>query len=480
MAGYASYLVLGSAYLVSSPWRSYALRTKAITRTRRFATKHRCLSLAHKAIRSTATMASAIFSLANQSLKLDTAESIVPHFGPLLADPSTSITEIRLNGNTFGVPAAEAISKVLCTQGHLQIAILADIFTTRLLSEIPPALSALLTALLECPNLHTIDLSDNAFGLNTVAPLVAFLKTHVPLQHLILNNNGLGPHAGTLIANALAELAEKKEHSRREGKNVPALETIVCGRNRLESGSMAAWASALGKHSRVKVVRMVSNGIRPEGIVTLLREGLHGCKGLEVLDLQDNTFTMVGIQALAEVVGSWGEMKELGVGDCLLGGRASAVLFRALGKGENKELQTLRLQYNEIDGKALGELVGAVTVGGLKGLRRAELNGNKFSEDDVRVTKLRGVLDDRREEVGGKEGDDWGLDDLSDMEESDEDEDEEDRDEQGEVDEDLEEEKEEKKPETILKMADQAENAPVAEKKDPEVDELAAALGKTL
>ncbi|MCJ1474283.1 hypothetical protein MMC13_002941 [Lambiella insularis] len=423
-------------------------------------------------------MASSTFSLANQSLKLDTAESTIPHLGPLLADPHTLITEIRLNGNTLGVPAAEAISKVLRTQKNLQIANLADIFTARLLAEIPPALSALLTALLECPNLHTVDLSDNAFGLNTVAPLVAFLKAHVPLRHLILNNNGLGPNAGTLIAEALAELAEKKAQARREGKDVPALETIVCGRNRLESGSMAAWAKALGKHSGVKTVRMVQNGIRQEGVVTLLREGLRRCTGLEVLDLQDNTFTLVGSQALAEVVGGWGKLRELGVGDCLLGARGGAVLFRALGKGQNKGLRTLRLQFNGIDGKALGELVGAVTAGGLEGLRRGELNGNKFLEDDVRVLKLREVLDARREETGDDEGDDWGLDDLSDKEESDEDEDEDDEDKE---EEEVEaEEEKEKKADTTLKMADEAENAPVSEEKDEEVDELAAALDKTL
>ncbi|MCJ1419772.1 hypothetical protein MMC32_006128, partial [Xylographa parallela] len=241
---------------------------------------------------SASTTPPTTFSLANLSLKLDTAADLTPHIAPLLTTPPPPITHLLLNGNTLGVPACDALAPLLRALPTLQSANLADIFTARLLAEIPPALSALLTALRACPALHTVDLSDNAFGLNTVAPLVAFLEAHVPLRHLVLNNNGLGPHAGALIAGALEALAARKEEARRAGRHVPPLETIVCGRNRLESGSMAAWARALRRHPGVRVVRMTQNGIRQEGIATLLREGLSGCEGLEVLDLQDNTFTM--------------------------------------------------------------------------------------------------------------------------------------------------------------------------------------------
>jgi Ran GTPase-activating protein 1 len=96
-----------------------------------------------------------------------------------------------------------------------------------------------------------INLNDNAFGLNTQAPLVAFLSSHVPLQHLILNNNGLGPHAGILIADALTALHAKKVEARKAGEEVPDLETVICGRNRLENGSMTAWAKAYSLHSGV-------------------------------------------------------------------------------------------------------------------------------------------------------------------------------------------------------------------------------------
>lgn len=154
-----------------------------------------------------------------------------------------------------------------------------------------------------------------------------------------------------LIANVLTALADRKEEARKEGRDVPALETVVCGRKLLESGSGAAWAKAFRAHRGVCVVKMVQNGIRQKGISVLLREGLKECPGLEVLDLQDNTFTLVGAKSLTEVVGGWRELTELGVGDCLLGGKGTVLLAEALGKGANLALRVLRLQYNEFDSR---------------------------------------------------------------------------------------------------------------------------------
>lgn len=352
----------------------------------------------------------------------------------------------------------------------LQTINLADIFTGRLLSEIPLALDALLTSLLALPNLSTVNLSDNAFGLNTVEPLRPFLSKHTPLQHLILNNNGLGPSAGTLVAEALTTLAANKASAREAGNKVPNLETVVCGRNRLETGSMDAWVKAYSAHTHIKTVKMVQNGIRQEGISALLQNGLSKCTELEVLDLQDNTFTAMGARALADVVANWTSIKELGVGDSLLSARGGVMLADALAKGENTKLETLRLQYNELDTKALTALAKVAKAGKLPALQRVELNGNKFSEDDAAIETIKEVLDARKEDVAPDDEDEdaWGIDELDDLEEDSEDEDDGDADDD---DEDAEEEK-------IIKEADAAEAQPVAEDKDSSVDELAAALGK--
>lgn len=215
---------------------------------------------------------------------------------------------------------------------------------------------------------------------------------------------------------------------------------------------------------------MVQNGIRQEGISTLLQNGLSKCAKLEVLDLQDNTFTSMGARALADVVGKWPAIKELGIGDSLLSARGSVMLAEALAKGENKKLRTLRLQYNEIDAKGVAALTKTAQSSALPALQRVELNGNKFSEDDASIEALKEVLDNRREEVGPEEhegiDEEWGVDELDDLEEEDSD-DEEEKDEQ------------EEEEERILKDADEAENENVAQEKDKGVDELADLMGKT-
>ncbi|KAL2260723.1 hypothetical protein VTK26DRAFT_5205 [Humicola hyalothermophila] len=414
-----------------------------------------------------------IFSLEGRGLKLDTAEDLDAHIAELRA--MDDVEEVRMLGNTLGIGACKRLGEVLATKKTLRIANLADIFTGRLLSEIPEALSSLLTSILNLPHLNTINLNDNAFGLNTQAPLVAFLAAHVPLQHLYLNNNGLGPHAGILIADALSELHAKKEEARKKGQEVPDLETVICGRNRLESGSMAAWAKAFTLHNKVREVKMVQNGIRQEGISHLLREGLRHTSQLRVLDLQDNTFTLLGAKALAEVVPGWAEIVELGVGDSLLGAKGGIALAKALGKGNNKKMEILRLQYNEITAKGVKALADVLEEA-LPALKRLELNGNKFTEDDEVIIKLQDLFERRKEKLGGDVvvEDEWGLDSLSDLEEESEEEEEESEEEEEEEKEEFEE-----KAEKLIKDAEKAQQEPVAEEKDKEVDDLAKKLEKT-
>lgn len=421
-------------------------------------------------------MATTTFSLANKGLKLDTKEHLSSHIEPLVE--SSTVTHIDLSGNTLGVSACEALAPILSSKSTLQSADLHDIFTSRLLEEIPPALSSLLTALLSCPNLHTIDLSDNAFGLNTKDPLVDFLSKHTPLKHLILNNNGMGPIAGTSIAEALTTLAARKAEARKEGKDVPDLESIVCGRNRLENGSMAAWATAYEAHkSGIKSVKMTQNGIRPEGISHLISKGLAKCEKLEVFDLQDNTFTLKGAQALAAAVPGWTGLKELGVGDDLLGARGSIKVFEALSTGKNLQTEVLRLQFNDIKPAGVKALLQAAKDG-LPQLRRVELNGNKFEEEDPSIEELAELLSERKDEKGSENDadDHWGLDELDELEGEDSDEEEEE--EEGEATE--EEDEDEQVRQKLVKDDDLAEDEPVAQEKDKEVDALADALKKTL
>ncbi|KAI1180544.1 hypothetical protein F4777DRAFT_528360 [Nemania sp. FL0916] len=411
------------------------------------------------------------FSLEGKGLKLDTTEDLEAHIGPLRS--MTNLEEVRILGNTLGIGACKLLGEVLATKKTLKVANLADIFTGRLLNEIPEALSYLLTSILNLPKLRTINLNDNAFGLNTQEPLIEFLSSHVPLQHLYLNNNGLGPHAGINIANALSKLHAKKEEARKAGEEVPDLETVICGRNRLENGSMMAWAETFRLHNKIKEIKMVQNGIRQEGISLLLSEGLNHTVGLETLDLQDNTFTIMGARALAKVVPHWANIRELGIGDSLLSAKGGVLLAKALSHGKNQKLETLRLQYNDITAKAVQDL-SAAAEDALPALRRIELNGNKFSEDEESISALQELLEARKEKYAGDivDEDAWGVDSLSDLEELDSDEEEEEEEEEEEI-------SPEERAEKLIKDAEEAQEQPTVQLKDKDVDDLASKLQKT-
>ncbi|KAI9313226.1 hypothetical protein BX666DRAFT_2020732 [Dichotomocladium elegans] len=320
---------------------------------------------------------------------------------------------ICLSGNTIGVEAAEALANVLKSKKMLKRALLSDIFTGRLLSEIPLALKALCDAF-EHTKLVELDLSDNAFGPAGAQPLIDYLSNNKTLEILRLNNNGLGIGGGTMIAKALQAWADKARAENRKS----TLHTVVCGRNRLEDGSAPFLGTAFAAHGTLKVVRMPQNGIRSGGVAKLVK-GLTACKDLEHLDLQDNTFTAIGSKALAKALPSWPKLEILNVSDCLLSRRGGLALAESLKDGRNTKLTHLYLQYNEIRANAILVLAEAVRVH-LKDLKHIELNGNQFDPEMRETQELIAAL--------GQWDHEDALDELDDMEEvdSDEEEDEED------------------------------------------------------
>lgn len=380
--------------------------------------------------------------------KFDTEEDI----NDKLVDLKNGVTVANFGGNSYGIGACKAIAAKLKEIETLEIANLDDMFTGRLREEIPDSMDLLLSALLECPNLHTVNLSDNAFGIATVAPLEKFLAEHTPLQHLILANNGFGPEAGSRVGAALEKLAAKKKELNHPVK----LETVICGRNRLENGSMEAWARFLKAHGSVKDLRLYQNGIRQEGIEHLMLEGLKYSPDLHTLDLQDNTFTEQGSRAMASVITEWPSIKKISVSDCLLSAKGAVILAEEFKNNNLKGLEYLHLQYNEIDEEGLAVIVEALETN-LENLKLLELNGNCFSEEHQHVDSINTVFKTR----GFGE-----LDELDDMEiESDE--------------ESEEEEEEDDELETAARDAELAEDEPVAAESDADVDNIAKKLEKT-
>lgn len=282
-----------------------------------------------------------------------------------------------------------------------------------------------------------------------------------------MNNNGLGPESGIKVAEALVKLHAKKIEARRAGIEVPDLETIICGRNRLESASMMAWAKVYSLHTNVKKVKMVQNGIRSIGIYHLLNDGLKYAKGIRVLDLEDNTFLSKGSSALAKVIPGWTELQELGIGDCMLGTKGNVMLVDALEKGKNQKLEVLLLQYNQLNSTVFEKLVN-VARDSLPNLRKVGIEGNKFNGKNKNVEILQQLLLDRKAKHGGTSTseDDWGLDPLESDESDDSDESDESESDESDPDDD-------QIRERLSKMAKEAFKAPTVQLKAGEnIDEV--------
>jgi Ran GTPase-activating protein 1 len=270
-----------------------------------------------------------------------------------------------------------------------QVADFADIFTGRLITEIPTALSALCDSLVDKEHLVEVDLSDNAFGGRSVDPIVPFLSKNPSFQIFRLNNNGLGPQGGTVIANALRDNAAVR-------KAIPAdrrsrLRVLVCGRNRLEDGSASAWAEAFAAHGTLVEVRMPQNGIRMAGSVALAR-GLAKNAALEYLDLQDNTLAQAGDQAFATSLHSWPKLRTLNFSDCVLSEEGEIPqVIGALAKGSNPLLRTLQLQNDNLDDGTVDVLADAIETH-LKEVTRIEFQENDADEDNAVIQTLKEAL----------------------------------------------------------------------------------------
>lgn len=62
---------------------------------------------------------SRIFTLEGRALVLDSAKDIQPHLEPLISNDD--VEEVRLNGNTLGVEACEALARALRNKKKLQV-----------------------------------------------------------------------------------------------------------------------------------------------------------------------------------------------------------------------------------------------------------------------------------------------------------------------------------------------------------------------
>ncbi|KAG8009004.1 Ran GTPase-activating protein 1 [Nibea albiflora] len=296
---------------------------------------------------------------------------------------------LRLEGNTVGVDAAQAIAKALESKDQLQRCYWSDMFTGRLRSEIPTALKSLGSALMSAgARLTELDLSDNAFGPDGVKGIEQLLKSpscHT-LRELKLNNCGMGIGGGKILADALIEC-----HRQSSAHGAPLrLRVFIAGRNRLENEGARALSRAFRpSHSKIlsvfpnklmgslEEVHMPQNGINYAGVMALASAMRHNPE-LRVLNFNDNTFTKNGTLAMAQALRHLRNVQVINFGDCLVRSEGAIALAAVLREGL-PILKELNLSFGEITEEAA--LVVAQAVTDKPHMEKVDLNGNCLGEE---------------------------------------------------------------------------------------------------
>ncbi|KAK2820873.1 hypothetical protein Q5P01_023832 [Channa striata] len=307
-------------------------------------------------------------------LKLDNAQSVEALVRDI--ERYQGLRALRLEGNTVGVEAAQAIAKALENKDLLQRCYWSDMFTGRLRSEIPIALKSLGSALMSAgTRLTELDLSDNAFGPDGVKGIEQLLKSPCchTLRELRLNNCGMGIGGGKILAEALTECYRKSSALGAPFK----LRVFVAGRNRLENEGASALAKAFQLMGSLEEVHMPQNGINYTGVMALASAMQHNPE-LRVLNFNDNTFTKKGTLAMAQALKHLRNIEVINFGDCLVRSEGAIALAAVLKEGL-PILKELNLSFGEITEAAA--LVVAQAVMDKPHMEKVDLNGNSLGED---------------------------------------------------------------------------------------------------
>lgn len=327
----------------------------------------------------------------------------------------STMTALRMEGNTLGVEAAEAIAAALEKHPEFERALWSDMFTGRLKSEIPQALKHLGAAMIKASaQLVELDLSDNAFGPNGVTGIVDLLKskTCYTLKELRLNNNGLGTTGGKMLAECLMDCYK----SSKSAGTPLALKVFISGRGRLENEGSTALSEVFKLMGSLEEVQMPQNGINHQGITALSQAFEHN-PNLRILNLNDNTFTVKGAQSVAKVLPKLQNLEVINFGDCLLRSEGAKVIAKSITNG-HKKLKELILSGNEISRQGANAVAEAME--NKDNLTLLDLNSNQLGEEGIELVEatLEAI---GKKEILGSLSDDEGSDDEDVDDEYDED-----------------------------------------------------------
>lgn len=289
-------------------------------------------------------MASTTISFDGEGLRLDSSEDAEVICQKLTGE---DVEILILQGNTFGIEAAERVGLELANQPNLREAHFKDLFTSRGREEVPEAMKHLLKGISDSgARLTLLDLSDNAIGPIGAPSVIEFLNSPScdNLEKLYLNNCGLGPEGSTSIVPSISRLKKLRE--------------LIIGRNRLEDLGATNLSLALSELDSLELLKVNQNGIKIDGICRIV-DALEANKlFMRDIDLGDNLIKKEGAAALKQFISTSAALKTICLGDSLLKNKGLEIICDALRMSPSlSELEYVSLEGNELNGHKIVDII---------------------------------------------------------------------------------------------------------------------------
>lgn len=311
-----------------------------------------------------------LVSISEEKRKYNVREDVL-HLTERLEKEREEVTGVDISENSFSSECILEIVQVLGAMPNVKIVNFKGIFTGRQKEDVEESLRHICKHLAPLRGITYLDMSDNALsvhGMEILTPLIPKLES---LEHLVLNNNGMGVDGGAFLAEALGELSQKSRK----------LESIEVGRNRLEK-SISAIGESLAKFPFMDTIRVYQNGISCTSMCEFLKE--IAALRVRVLDLNDNFLLTHGAHVLGTCMNAW-DIEVLNASDCLIGDMGMAEMCKALQhktelQGSLSQAMEIDLSYNEISDEAVSEVEGVLSK---LCTSKIILTGNEFGSSSI-------------------------------------------------------------------------------------------------
>ena len=284
-----------------------------------------------------------------------------------ITENKSKITSLELTHNSIGIECAKKLSSAIALIENLSSVNYRDLFVSRLKEDLPISLKYLMESLMN-KKIKFLDLSDNAFGPIAIPSFDFFLKNAESLEHLELENNGLGPEGAEMVFNALLENDKIK------------LKTIKVNRNRLEEKGAKCLAKVIKKMKSFEHIEMYQNGINTEGMKEVFLS-LKENKNIKILKLNDNLIKD-SIKYLIEIIPELTQLKVIDISDSLIGNKSGVEFFEAISGIDN--IEEIYCNYNEIEDKNEQKKIFEFIKMNKK-IKIVELKGNEINKNLFKV-----------------------------------------------------------------------------------------------